>query len=212
MLWIVDGADFHVGADGDRLTVDDLQEFQVDSQQAEILESPADLFGRSFTGRAGIRNDLNAQQTAQGNDPPVRVGAFVQKERSFDGVEGHSKFGRFNPGVADFRVVQSDFAKVRRRDGTGGEDVGGRVQYDGGIRRQQIARVMVAAIRQIGQGVAELLENGDAGIVSVEIGPGRGRQRFQTAQPLVAQLRIVQRRGDILVCGRRGGISHNRNG
>lgn len=60
------------------------------------------------------------------------------------------------------------------------------------IVRQQVFEIVVDTIAQIRQGVADLFQNGDAGIMDIEIRPQRAGQVFKMADTFLAQEVVVE--------------------
>ena len=87
---------------------------------------------------------------------------------------------RFDPGVVDAFDVQHKFSQVRQGDRLAGQNLGGTEQALAGIAvagvalavfSQQVGQLVSDSVSQIGDGIAELFQDRDAGIVGVEIGP-----------------------------------------
>ena len=120
---------------------------------------------------------------------------------------------RAHPGVAHAGQIHHQLAQIVQRDGCTGQHLRGGEQAAGAVNvpspspspstGQQIGQAVVGAVAQIGQRVTQRLQQGDAGVVGVVIGPVAAGQALQQAHALVPQGgKVKQRVGGL----RHGGL------
>lgn len=96
-----------------------------------------------------------------------------------------------DPGVLDALDVDHELAQVEQGDGPRAEDLRRGVEIRRAGLAEEVGQVVGGAVGDVGEGVTQLLEDRDAGIVVVEVGPQVAGEALELAQARGAQGRVA---------------------
>jgi hypothetical protein len=172
---LIDRADLDLGLDP-HLVGGEQGELVVLTEAAAAVEAGGGAGERLLGGEAiaGLEEDVVEAGELDGPRGGVAgvalevelVAALEVIERRLGGAEG------LDPGVGDAFEVEELAAQVSLGDRGAGEDLRGARQGDRGVAAgDEVGDGVVDAIAEVGDRITQLLEDGDPGVVGVEVGP-----------------------------------------
>ena len=190
--------------------------------QAGFLDAHPDQAARPQRGdvRAGV-GLLRAAAAAVAAVAAAAVAVILASQRQRPQhapgavVVGQWLVHRLDPGIAHAGDVAHQLAQIRQGDRCAGQHLGRREQARRAragaaagdrvaVAGQQVLHREIGAVGQIGEGVAQRLQQRDAGVVGVVVGPGGASQALQQAEAAAAQRVEGQRLGHARQRRRRG--------